>query len=53
MVYQIALKFAIVILKKVLVMLKKKAAESPTVMDDIAIEALEDVIALYENGKLS
>ena len=53
MVYAIALKIAIVILKRALVVLKKKAAESSTVMDDIAIEALEDVISLYQIGKLS
>ena len=49
----ISLQLAITILKRVLVALKAKAVKSSTVMDDIAIEALEGVISLYENGKLS
>ena len=48
-----AIKMAILILKRALVVLKRKAAESPSVLDDIAVEALEDVITLYESGGLA
>lgn len=53
MVLNIALQVAIAILKRFLVALKAKAVKSPTIMDDIAVEALEDVISLYQSGKLS
>ena len=53
MVLNIALQVAITILKRVLVALKAEAVKSSTVLDDIAIKALEDVISLYQSGKLS
>ncbi len=53
MVYALTLKIAIIILRRAVVALKDKASESSTVMDDLALEALEGVIALYESGELA
>lgn len=52
MLTKIAISFAISILKKVLAVLKKKALETRSEFDDLAVQALEDVISLYESGQL-
>jgi len=41
------------ILKRILAQLKRRAEQSGTSLDDIAIQAIEEVIQVYEEGEIS
>ena len=50
---KISLRLAMGILKRVLAQLKRRAEQSGTPLDDIAIQAVEEVIQVYEEGEIS
>ena len=53
MLCKISLRLAMGILKRVLAQLKRRAEQSGTTLDDIAIQAVEEVIQVYEEGEIS
>ena len=53
MLCKISLRLAMGILKRILAQLKRRAEQSGTSLDDIAIQAIEDVIQVYEEGEIS
>lgn len=48
----LGLKVAMDILKRVLVTLKRRAEQTGTPLDDIAIQTVEDVLKVYEEGQI-
>jgi len=50
---KISLRLAMGILKRILAQLKRRAEQSGTSLDDIAIQAIEEVIQVYEEGEIS
>lgn len=53
MLCKISLRLAMGILKRILAQLKRRAEQSGTSLDDIAIQAIEEVIQVYEEGEIS
>lgn len=52
MVNKITISIAIAVLKRLLVLGRKRALETPSMVDDVVLEALEAVVGVYENGSL-
>lgn len=49
---KVGLKLAIAILRKVLTALKRRAEQTGTSLDDLAIQAVEGVIEAYDQGEI-
>lgn len=52
MLCQIGLRLAIAILRRLLAVLKRRAGQTGTSLDDIAIQAVEEVISVYDEGHI-
>jgi len=50
---KISLRLAMGILKRILAQLKRRAEQSGTSLDDIAIQVVEEVIQVYEEGEIT
>ncbi len=53
MLCKISLRLAMGILKRVLAQLKRRAEQSGTPFDDIAIQAVDEVVKVYEEGEIT
>lgn len=49
---KIGLKLSVATLRRILVVLKRRAEQTGTSLDDIAIQAVEEVIDLYDKGEI-